>query len=92
MCLAKTSYTLKMNDLAKSWIQICSDKILAMIVSLRHLLGWVVSTFRCREDLVLENLAPPTIASFARQTTSPSIERHALLKTVVVFIMRILAP
>src|SRR5664279_2994799 len=28
-----------------------------MIVSLRHLLGWMVSTFRSREHLVLENLA-----------------------------------
>src|SRR5215472_3010369 len=28
-----------------------------MIVSLRHLLGWIVSSFRAREDLVLENLA-----------------------------------
>ena len=28
-----------------------------MIVSLRHLLGWMVSAFRSREDLVLENLA-----------------------------------
>ena len=34
-----------------------SDKIPAMIVSLRHLLGWMVSAFRSREDLVLENLA-----------------------------------
>jgi putative transposase len=34
-----------------------SDKILDMIVSLRHLLGWMVSAFRAREDLVLENLA-----------------------------------
>ena len=34
-----------------------SDKIHAMIVSLRHFLGWVVSGFRSREDLVLENLA-----------------------------------
>jgi len=31
-----------------------SDKILAMIVLLRHLLGWMVSAFRSREDLVLE--------------------------------------
>ena len=31
--------------------------ILAMIVSLRHFLGWLVGTFRSREDLVLENLA-----------------------------------
>ena len=28
-----------------------------MIVSLRHLLGWMVSAFRSREDLVFENLA-----------------------------------
>ena len=28
-----------------------------MIVSLRHLLGWMVSAFKSREDLVLENLA-----------------------------------
>src|SRR5262244_2177860 len=28
-----------------------------MIVSLRHFLGWLVSTFRSRGDLVLENLA-----------------------------------
>jgi hypothetical protein len=35
----------------------CSDKILVMIVSLRHLLGWMVGGFRSREDLVLENLA-----------------------------------
>src|ERR1700719_2609782 len=33
------------------------DKILAMIVLLRHLLGWMVSAFRSREDLVLENLS-----------------------------------
>jgi hypothetical protein len=34
-----------------------SDKILAMIVLLRHLLGWMVSAFRSREDLALENLS-----------------------------------
>ena len=34
-----------------------SDKMLVMVVFLRHLLGWVVSAFRSREDLVLENLA-----------------------------------
>ena len=28
-----------------------------MIVSLRHLLGWIVSSFRSRGDLALENLA-----------------------------------
>ena len=34
-----------------------SDKILAMIVSLRHLLGWMVSAFSSRKDFLLENLA-----------------------------------
>jgi hypothetical protein len=28
-----------------------------MIVALRHLIGWIVSAFRSREDLVFENLA-----------------------------------
>ena len=28
-----------------------------MIVSLRHFLGWMVSAFSSREELVLENLA-----------------------------------
>jgi len=35
----------------------CSDKILAMIVSLRHLLGWIFSVVSSRENLILENLA-----------------------------------
>jgi hypothetical protein len=30
-----------------------------MIASLRHFLGWMVSAFRSREGLVLENLALP---------------------------------
>jgi hypothetical protein len=38
-----------------------SDKIQAMLsailISLRHLLGWLVSAFSSREDLILENLA-----------------------------------
>ena len=34
-----------------------SDKILAMIVWLRHFLGWLRSVFCAREDLILENLA-----------------------------------
>jgi hypothetical protein len=34
-----------------------SGKILAMIASLRHFLGWMVGAFRSHEDLVLENLA-----------------------------------
>jgi hypothetical protein len=31
--------------------------ILAMVVWLRHLLGCLVSAFRSRQDLILENLA-----------------------------------
>jgi putative transposase len=34
-----------------------SARIPVMIVSLRHFFGWLVSAFRSREDLVLENLA-----------------------------------
>ena len=34
-----------------------SDKTLAMIVWLRHFLGWLRSAFCTREDLILENLA-----------------------------------
>ena len=34
-----------------------SDKILAMIVWLRHFLGWFRSAFCARADLILENLA-----------------------------------
>ena len=45
LCLAKTSYTCKMNDLAKKLNSDSSDIILAMIVSLRHLRGWIVSLF-----------------------------------------------
>ena len=46
-----------------------------MIVLLRYLLGWVISAFRSRKGLVLENLAlRQQLASPARQTTSPSID------------------
>ena len=57
VCFAKTSYTRKMSDLAKVLDSARSDNILTMIVSLRHLLGWLVSAFSSREDLILENLA-----------------------------------
>ncbi len=49
-----------MNDLAKRLESDFSVRILAMIVSLRHFLGWLVIAFRSREDLVLESLAVPT--------------------------------
>src|SRR5215469_9102329 len=52
-----------------------SDNILAMIVSLQHLLGWIVSSFCSREDLVLENLAlRRQLLAFAYATTSHSID------------------
>jgi hypothetical protein len=56
----------------------CSDKILAMTVSLRHLLGWIVSAFSSREDLILENLAlRQQLVNSARHPTSPSTHRVA---------------
>ena len=36
----------------------------AMIASLRHFLGWLVSAFRSREDLVLENKYIPVKEHF----------------------------
>src|SRR5229473_6973192 len=48
-----------------------------MIVSLRHFLGWLVSSFSCRVDLVLENLALRRQLLAARATTSPSIDCRA---------------
>ena len=35
----------------------CSSKIRTMIWWLRHFVGWALSAFRSREDLVVENLA-----------------------------------
>jgi hypothetical protein len=32
-------------------------RVRTLILALRHLLGWMFSAFRSREDLVLENLA-----------------------------------
>ena len=57
LCLAKTSYIHKMNDLAKSSIRTIPVRFSPMIVLLRHLFGWMVSAFSSREDLLLENLA-----------------------------------
>src|SRR5260370_1884015 len=56
-CLAKRSYTSEINDLAQSSIRSFPLKFFAMMLSLRHFLGWLVSSFSCRADLVLENLA-----------------------------------
>jgi hypothetical protein len=50
-----------------------------MTVSLRHLLGWIVSAFSSREDLILENLAlrQQLLTLLARHPTSPSTHRVA---------------
>src|SRR4029077_6507302 len=50
-----------------------------MIVSLRHFLGWLVSAFRSREDLVLENLALRR-QLLALHTQQPRRRLTALLK------------
>src|SRR5947208_14081965 len=34
-----------------------SDKMSAMFASVRHFIGWIVSAFRSRQELILENLA-----------------------------------
>src|SRR5215469_8028151 len=49
-----------------------------MIAWLRHLLGCLVSTFRSRQDLILENLAlRQQLLALARPTTSPTIDRSS---------------
>jgi hypothetical protein len=51
-----------------------------MIVSLRHLLSWMVSAFRSREDLVLENLAlrQQLLALHAQRPRRRSTAMHML--------------
>jgi hypothetical protein len=52
-----------------------------MIVSIRHVLGWMVSAFRSREDLVLENLAlrQPLLALHAKRPRRRLTALHKLL-------------
>jgi hypothetical protein len=47
-----------------------------MILALRHLLGWMISAFRSREDLVLENLAlhQQLLALHAQRPQQPAFE------------------
>jgi len=50
----------------------CFDTILANDLVAPTLIGWVISAFRSREDLILENLGPPQATlDFARKATSP---------------------
>ena len=43
-----------------------------MFPSLRHLVGWIISAFCARQDLIIENLALPTAACATRKATAPS--------------------
>src|ERR1700722_11401795 len=56
-----------------------------MIVWLRHLLGWMVSAFSCREDLVLENLAlrQQLLALHAKRPRRRLTARHKLFWVVL---------
>jgi len=58
-----------------------------MIVSLRHLFGWIVSAFRSREDLVLEKLGSPSAtARFARATASHLHKLFWVVENVLVWV------
>jgi hypothetical protein len=59
--------------------------ISARIMSLRCLLGWVVSTFRSREDLILENLAlrQQLLALHAKRPRRRITPRHKLFWVVL---------
>src|SRR2546427_10164754 len=46
-----------------------SDKMSVMFASLRHFIGWIISAFCSRQDLILENLAlrQPLLALHAKR-------------------------
>src|SRR5580700_4636954 len=54
--------------------------ILAIVRSFRHVLGWVVSAFRSRENLILENLAlrQQLLALHAKRPQRRLTARHKL--------------
>jgi hypothetical protein len=57
LSLVKTSCTRRISPFAAASNWDVPIRFLAMIVSLRHLLGWIFTAFSSREDLILENLA-----------------------------------
>jgi hypothetical protein len=61
------------------------------MLRLEHLLGWVFSVFRSREELLLENLALLQQQLAARKATSPSTEfrRPAVLGRFVTSLLRL---
>jgi len=56
LSLIKTSCSPRMKDLPLFEF-VPSDKMSAMFSSLRHLVGWIISAFCSRQNLILENLA-----------------------------------
>jgi hypothetical protein len=64
-----------------------------MIASLRHLLGWIVSAFRSREDLVVENLAlrRQLLALHAQRPRRRLTALHKLLGCVENVLVRVQA-
>jgi hypothetical protein len=63
------------------------------IASLRHLLGWIVSAFRSREDLVVENLAlrRQLLALHAQRPRRRLTALHKLLGCVENVLVRVQA-
>jgi hypothetical protein len=57
LCLAKTLRNCRINDSEEHSVRRAFRYDSPMFVRLRHLLGWVFSVFRSREELLLENLA-----------------------------------
>ena len=57
LCLLKTLRIRSIKYLERVAIPAVSAKILRMIAFLRHLFGWILSTFGSRKNLALENLA-----------------------------------
>ncbi len=56
LSLIKTSCSPRMNDLQRLGF-VPPDKMSVMFASHRHFIGWIISAFRSRQDLILENLA-----------------------------------
>ena len=57
MSLVKSSYARGISEMCRTSTEGFGQNALAMIAALRHLLGWLFSTLRSREDILLENLA-----------------------------------
>jgi len=58
LCLIKTRHTHRMNNFGREGPPGGEIRFSPMIHFLRHLIGWLFGTFRSRQDLILENMAP----------------------------------